>query len=305
MKTNHIRFISIALLSVLFLSKSVMAQEFNLDVKVNTPTLKVADPKTLSTLEKAIREFYNDRKWTSDDYESEERIEGSIQINIKDDPTANTFTADMYISTGRPVYMSNYTSPVINHVEKDISFTYNELDPLRDNRATFTDNLSAILTYYAYIMLGFDYDTFSPLGGDEHFKTANNIVANIPPNISSQDRSWSSLGGDRNRYWLVENLLNSRVRRYRQAVYSYHRNGLDKMESDAVVSKAIMLSALKEVQAVNEVYPNTMILQMFSNSKRAEILEIFKNSIKSEQRQVYDIMSKVDPSQADFLKELR
>ncbi len=282
-----------------------VTQELNIDVSVNAPALKVADPRTLKTLEKAIQEFFNDRKWTSDDYESEELIEGAIQFNITDDPSASTFVADMYISTGRPVYNSTYSSPVLNHVDRSISFTYNDGDPLRDNRSNFSDNLSSILTYYAYIILGFDYDTFSPMGGEEHFKTANNVLANIPPNISNQDRSWSSLGGDRNRYWLIENVLNARMKRYRQAMYDYHRKGLDKIETDVSTSKAIMFSAIKEVSAVNEVYPNTMLLQMFSNSKRAEILEVFKNSVKSEQRRVFDIMANIDPAQSDFLKELR
>ncbi len=296
----------ISLLLIFFVGlKCATAQEFKLEVSVNAPSLKIADPKSVKTLEKAIREFFNDRKWTSDDFESEELIEGSIQINIKDDPSANSFIADMYISTGRPVYNSNYTSPILNHVDRDISFNYTEGDPIRDNRSTFTDNLSSILTFYAYVILGFDYDTFSLLGGEEHFKTANNIVANIPPNISSSDRNWSSLGGDRNRYWLMENLLNARVKRYREAIYSYHRQGLDKIENDATVSKAIMLSALKQIGKVNETYPNSMIIQMFSNSKRAEILEVFKNSVKSEQRKVFDIMASIDPAQSDFLKELR
>lgn len=293
------------LLIILVSSKTISGQEFKLDVSVNAPALKIADPKSVKTLEKAIREFFNDRKWSSDDFESEELIEGSIQINIKDDPSANSFVADMYISTGRPVFSSNYTSPIINHVEKDISFNYTEGDPIRDNRSTFTDNLSAILTFYAFVIMGHDYDTFSRLGGDEYFKAANNIVANIPPNVSSSDRSWSSLGGERNRYWLVENMLNARVRKYREAIYTYHRIGLDKIESDVTVSKANILSAIKEIGKVNETYPNSMVLQMFSNSKRAEILEIFKNSVKSEQRRVFEIMAKIDPAQSDYLKELR
>ena len=293
------------LICTLLVSKSTIGQELNLDIKVNAPALKVADPRTLKTLEKSIKEFFNDRKWTSDEYESEELIEGSIQFNIKDDPSASTFVADIYISTGRPVFNSTYSSPLLNHVDRDISFAYNDGDPLRDNRSTFTDNLSSILTFYAYVILGYDYDSFSPMGGDAHFKTANDIMANIPPNISNQDRSWSSLGGDRNRYWLIENLLNNRMKRYRQAMYDYHRKGLDNIERDVATSKAIMFSAMKEVAEVNEIYPNSMALQMFSNSKRAEILEIFKNSVKSEQRRVFDIMANIDPAQSDFLKELR
>lgn len=295
----------VTILFLLVALTTSIGQELNLEVRVNAPTLKVADPRTITSFEKTLNEFFNERKWTSDEYETEERIEGTIQINIKDDPSANSFVADVYITSGRPVYNSNYTSPLLNHVDRDISFSYSELDPIRDNRNTYTDNLSSIMTYYAYIILGFDYDSFSLDGGEDHFKTANGIVANIPPNVSSSDRSWSSLGSERNRYWLINNILNPRLKRYRQAYYDYHRKGLDKMETDVVVSKAIMLSSLKEIRAVNESYPNSMILQMFSNSKRAEILEIFKNSIRTEQKLVYDIMSELDPAQSDFLKELR
>jgi hypothetical protein len=297
--------ILLTLLGIVYSSTASQAQEFNIDVTVNAPSLTTADPRTLTALESAIEEFYNDRKWTNDEYENEELIEGSIQFNITADLSASSFTADMYISSGRPVFNSTYTSPLINHVDRDISFTYNPGEPLRDNRGQFTDNLSSILTFYAYIILGFDYDTFSQLGGDDHFKTANNILANVPPSVSSVDRNWSSLGGDRNRFWMVENLLNARVEGFRSAMYDYHRKGLDRIEADVNTGKAIMFSAIKEAAVLNNEYPNSMIIQMFSNSKRAEILEVFKNSVKSEQRRVYDIMSKLDPAQADFLKELR
>ena len=156
--------ILLTLLVLSFVGSDSLAQEFNFDVTVNAPSLSKADPQTLSALENAIEEFYNDRKWTSDEFENEELIEGSIQFNITSDPSANTFTADMYISSGRPVYNSTYTSPLINHVDRNISFSYNPGEQLRDNRSQFTDNLSAILTFYAYIILGFDYDSFSLLG---------------------------------------------------------------------------------------------------------------------------------------------
>lgn len=281
------------------------AQELNLEVKITTPALRTADPKSLQVLEREIREFMNNQKWTSHDFEQEEKIEGALQINIKEDLTANSFVADFYISTGRPVFNSNYTTPVINHVEKDVAFSYEELTPLRNNASIFTDNLSAILTFYAYIMIGYDFDTFSSFGGEEYFRTANSILASVPPNVVANDPSWSSLGGERNRYWLIENLLNPKLRGYRQAVYNYHRNSLDKMTNDIPTSKAILLSSLKDIEAARRVYPDAMVLQMFSNAKRAEILEIFKNSVKSEQREVYRIMAAVDPAQSDYLSELR
>lgn len=292
-------------LILLVAAGTLWAQELNLEVRVNAPALTTADPKTITSLERAVKEFFNDTKWTNDSYESHERIEGSIQINIKDDLAANSFVADMYITTARPVYESSYSSPVLNHVDKNIRFIYSDLDPIRDNRNNFTDNLSSILTFYAYIILGYDYDTFSAEGGDEHFRIANSIVAAVPPTITKTDGSWTAKGGDRNRYWLMENLMDPKIKRFRKAMYDYHRSGLDRMSSDSALAKAIMLSSLKELRVLNEARPNTMVAQMFTNSKRAEILEVFKNSVKGEQNIVYNLMIKVDPSQADFLRELK
>lgn len=296
----------ICLIVVIVLFKTwALCQELAIDVSVNYPALATADEKTLKTLETAIREFYNNTQWTDLEFEREERIEGSIQLNIKSDPTANTFIADLYVNTGRPVYKSNYTSPILNHVDKDVGFTYEALNPILNNKNNFTDNLSAILTFYAYIIIGCDFDTFSSLGGDPYFKQAENILNNVPSNVTSGDKNWTSKGPERSRYWLLENMLNTRVKKMRQSIYDYHRNGLDKMHSDVSVSKAVILSSLKSVGQLSDLYRNAMIVQMFSNAKRAEILEIFKNSIKTEQRQVYKIMSSIDPSQVDQLRALR
>lgn len=296
----------ILLCTLIFLSRSNGdAQELNLQVEVNYPALKSADPKTLKTLETAVREFYNNTQWTDQAFEKEERIEGTIQFNIKNDPGTNVFVADIYVISGRPVFNSSYTSPILNHVDKDVSFSYEALAPILNNKNNFTDNLSSILTYYAYIILGYDYDSFSAMGGEPYFRIASDIIGNIPTTVSNGDRGWNSLGSERNRYWLIENLLNPRVKKLRQAMYDYHRNGLDKMHGDIGLSKAIMLSAIKNVGQVNTGYKNSMVVQMFSNAKQQEILEIFQNSIKSEQRQVYKVMSVLDPSQVDEIRALR
>ncbi len=279
------------------------AQELVMDIEVKYPALATADEKTLKKLENEIREFYNQTLWTEDNFEREERIECSMQINIKKDLSANVFVADIYVNSGRPVYQSNYTTPLLNHVDKDVTFSYEELNPILNNQGNYTDNLSSILTYYAYIILGYDYDTFSSMGGDPYFKIAQNIINNVP--ASAGDRSWTSSGSERNRYWLIENKLNPRVRKMRQATYDYHRNGLDKMGGDINSSKAVMLSSIKAIGQVSDLYRNAMVIQMWSNAKRQEVLEVFKNSIKSEQRQVYNVMATIDPSQVDLLKALR
>ncbi len=282
----------------------IAAQELFVEVQINTPALKIADPTLFSTLETAIREFYRNTKWTSDAYEPEEKIEANIQINVKDDMSANSFKVDIYVNSGRPVFNSNYTTPILNHSDRDVTLFYEPQNPIINNAQNFTDNLSSILTYYAYIILGFDYDSFSPLGGDDYFKIANSIVANIPPNVSAGDRNWSASGSDRNRYWLVENLLNPRMKRFRTAFYEYHMNGLDRMYGDPTLGKAVILSALKDISAANLDYRNTLLVQLFGNAKRGEILDVFKNSVKSEQRQVYKVMSEIDPGQIQQLQEL-
>ncbi len=293
----------LVLILILCVVSLTQSQELSMDVQVKYPALATASESTLQKLENEIRDFYNNTPWTEDQFTTEERIECSMQINIKRDPSANTFIADIYISSGRPIYQSNYTSQLLNHVDKDVSFAYEEDRPILTNAANFTDNLSSILTFYAYVILGFDYDTFSPMGGDQYFKIAENIINNVP--ASTGDASWTANGSDRNRYWMIENLLDPRVKRFRQSAYDYHRNGLDKMHKDINVSKAVMLSAIKDVGRVSDTYRNAMVIQMFSNSKRQEILEVFKNSIKSEQRQVYNVMASIDPSQVDQLKALR
>lgn len=283
----------------------INAQELNLDVRINTPTLKLADPKVFKTLETAIKEFMNNTSWTDDEFDALEKIEGSFQINIKDDIATNTFVADFYVTASRPVFGSNYYSTLLNHVDRSVTFSYEEYAPIYNNKNSFSDNLSAILTYYAYVIIGFDYDSFSAFGGDNYFQIANNIVASIPPNVSSSDKAWVSLNAQRNRYWLVENLLNPRVRPYRRAYYEYHRQGLDVMNNDAEKAKLVMLASLKTIGDVNKSYPDSMILQMFTDSKKQEVLDIFVPAARGDRLKVYDIMTKLSPSQVSEYSDLR
>ena len=296
-----------AVLFILFLFcyNFIFAQEFNIQVSVQAPRLKVADESVLKTLEAEIKEFYNNRKWTDDDFEEEERIEGTIQINISEDLSATSFDATVLVSTSRPVFNSNYTTVLLNHIDRNFKFNYEQNTPLRDNSVAFTDNLSAMLTFYAYVMLGYDYDSFSPMGGDKYFKIAQNLIGSIPTNIAQGGFGWSASEGSRNKYWLIENALNPRFTPYRQAYYKYHRKGLDMMADNAVVGKANILDALKSMDRVNRSFRNSMIMQMFSNSKNTEILEIYKNSLKPEQRTVYNIMSTIDPAQSEVIAELK
>jgi hypothetical protein len=283
----------------------VFGQELSIDVAINTPTLKVADEKVFETLKTTITEFYNTTRWTEDTFEPEERIEGTLQINVKEDLSTNSFVADFYVSTSRPIYNSNYYSQTLKLRDNDVTFFYEQFGPLFNNSNGFSDNLSAILTFYAFIILGTDYDTFEPLGGEKYFQIAQSIVNSIPSNVTGADRAWNAVGSKRNRYWLIENILNPRVKPYRQAIYDYHRRSLDEMHKDTERSRAVMLSAITSIGEVNRTFPNSMILKLFSDTKRQEIVEVFTPGSQGEKDKVYNIMSAIDPALASEFNSLR
>lgn len=292
---------------VLFLSCLAIigkTQEFDFNVKVSvSPSLTKADPRVFNSLERSIEEFINNNKWTEDEFEEEERIKGNIQITIVNDPSATSFVADILIQSIRPVFNSEYSTQVMNYYDNSIPFNYVELQPLENNINVFRDNLSSVLLYYIYYMLGLDYDTFSLLGGQEYFQIAQNIVQIVPPG-SNGDTGWD-VSVDNSRADMVETILNPRSRRIREAYYYYHRLGLDEASGDLGKAKASMMSALKDVQSVNAANPNAMSVQMFMDAKRKEIVEIFMESDNRQVAQIYDILTEVDPSQTELYNQLR
>ena len=191
---------------------------------------------------------------------------------------------------------------MLNHLDRDLSFAYEQFQPLRFSRNAFNDNLSSVLSFYAYIILGLDYDSFSPFGGEPHFQAALEILNSVPQGAGP---GWASLDSDRNRYWIIENLLSPRVRPLRQALYDYHRQSLDVMHKDALSARAIMTDALESVGQVNQTYPNSMILQMFMNAKSDEIVEIYKNGTQAEKDRMIRTLSRIDAANASKYRVLR
>jgi len=290
----------------LFAGVQSIAQEFNFQVTINTPKLQTADPKVFETLETAIEEFMNTTNWTDDVFEFEERINGNIVININEEKSASRFTAEMAIQAARPVYNSSYETVLLTYQDNNVWFDYEQYQPLIFSQNAFNDNLTAILGFYAYVILGMDYDSFAPLGGQEFFQTAQEIVNNVPPGAASvSPQGWRSLDGNRNRFWMIENLLSPRVRPYRQAMYDYHRQGLDIMYEDPAAGRAIIADALDAVAEVDRAYPNAMIIQMFSDAKGDEIAEIFKQSSPQEKNKIIQIMSRIDAAKVSKYQAIR
>ncbi len=280
-------------------ANNLKGQEFNLNVKVSTPTSKLIDPKVFKTLENQIQEFYNTTRWTEDEFEPEERIEGDILITVKDEVSPTRFIADLTIQTIRPIFNSSVNTRMINHIDKEISINYIELQPIYRNLNGFTDNLSQILTFYGYLMLGFDYESFAPNGGQEYFQIAETIISNVPTNVVKSDQAWDPMNRKRTRYSIINNLMNPRSKDFRQAFYDYHRNGMDILATDVERAQVILLDCLQKVDQLERAIPNNTIVNLFCDTKRNEIIDIFQGADKKKRNEVYRIMVKVDPAQTD------
>ncbi|HMQ48179.1 MAG TPA: DUF4835 family protein [Saprospiraceae bacterium] len=274
---------------------ALQAQELNVNVKINTLKLQTADPRIFQTLEGAIMEFMNNQKWTDDEFEPEERINANLVLTIQEEISVTSFKAELAVQASRPVYGAEYETPLFNHIDKNVTFTYEQYQPLQFSKNRYNDNLSSILAFYAHMILGYDYDSFSPFGGDSYFQAAQDIVNNVPEGEAEVYPGWRPLNSNnRNRYWLAENMLSPRVRPFRQAWYDYHRQGLDVASSNFTTGRAVIAACMDQLQLVDKDYPNSMIIQVFTDTKSQEIVDIFTNGTIQEQNKVIQIMSRLD-----------
>lgn len=293
------------LLFLIVLAVGLQAQELNFTVKVNTQKLQTVDARVFETLENTLVDFLNNQKWTEDVYEPEERIKCNLVLTVQEERSPTDFKVDLAISASRPVYNSTYETPLFNHLDKEVTFSYQQYEPIQYSQNNYNDNLSAVLSFYVYIVLGMDYDSFSPFGGSQYFQIAQDILNNVPSSAAAANPGWRSIESNRNRYWLIENLLSPKFRPYRQAMYDYHRQSLDIMADDPATARAIMVEALGNIRQANNGTPNSMLVQVFNNAKANEIVEIFKGGSMAEQNQVIQIMSRIDASNASKYREIR
>ena len=289
---------------ILFYVPVSFAQELNAEIRVNAPTLKTTAPEQIDQLQEALREFLNTTTWTNDNYQPHERIKCNFALTITQERGDNTFLADLSIQSTRPVYGSNYETPVFTYQDKDILFTYETFKPLENNRDNFRDNLSAVFTYYAYLIIGMDNDTFSPYGGDKYLSIVSSLVNQIPPGLVASNPGWAPQS-KRNRYWLIENYLSPKARSYRQAMYDYHLKGLDVMHNDAEKGRDMMFKALQTIENVRNNDPSLFIIQLFSSAKQSEIISVFKVATPQMKNNVYRIMSTIDPANSSRYEEIR
>ncbi len=280
----------------------IFAQEFNLNVTVNTPNIQTVDPKVFKSLEIQVKEFINSTKWTDDLFEPYERIKGNLQLTIKKENGGNSFDAEIQIQATRPVYGATYETPIFTHMDNQFTFNYEQLQPMVYAKNTANDNLISVLSYYVYVILGVNYDSYALFGGDSYFQTAQDIV-----NLAPQEGSgWSNRDPQArgNRFWLAENMQSPRVKPYRQTIYNYHRQGLDIMSNNVTKGRQNMLAALEDVDKVNATYPNCFSLRIFANTKWSELIEIFKKATPDQKVRLTQIMQRVDPANSGKLRDL-
>ncbi len=278
-------------------------QELKCKVNIVTPKLQNTDPKVFDNLKSTIETFMNQQKWTDDVFENDERINVNISLTISGENGANSFKGELSIQALRPVYGSNYETPILNHLDKHFNFSYEQFQPIQYTKNQYNDNLTSMMAFYAYFILGLDYDTFSPYGGDPYFQTAQEIITTLPKSLQDED-GWAQKFGLRNRNWMLESTLNPKCRGFRQAMYDYHRQGLDVMAANAELGRKNMAKAVALIDQAYQSYPQAMIIQMFMNSKGLEMVEIFKESNFTEKQQIYNTLNKLDAPNASRYRDL-
>ncbi len=289
---------------------SVSAQELQARLTVMAAKISTQVNKSVfQTLQTSLTNFLNNRKWTNDVYQPAEKIQCNFLLNIEQDLGNNVYRGKLTIQAARPVYSSTYDSPIINFMDDDVVFRYQEFQPIEfnENRVQGNDpmasNLPAILAYYVNIILGFDYSSFSLKGGDVYFKKAWNIVSNAPE--GSEITGWKSFESLRNRYWLAENLNNNRFNLVHEAIYSYYRNGMDKFFEDEEQARDGILNSLNLLNTVNSENPNSMLLQFFFQGKSTELVKVFSKAKGETRTRAHDLLTKLDLTNAQTYKELR
>jgi hypothetical protein len=293
-----LRNIAVALLAIpLFVS----AQELNCKVTINADQIQTSDRAIFRDMERAIAQFLNSRKWTTDSYKNHERINCSLFLNISKMPSIGNFQASAQITAGRPVFNSNYESVILNFADREWDFEYLESMPLEYNDNNYISNLTSMLAYYAYIIIGMDSDSFSELGGTPYFQKALMVVNNAQP---ANRAGWAALAGNRNRYNLIENINNPQMLELRKNTYRYHRLALDTFEKNPEESRTIILDVLKNVKKIWSIFPTSIFVISFFDTKSNELVNVFSSGTLQTKREAYDILVSIDSKRNIYQKIL-
>ena len=286
------------------------SQEINCKIKIMSDRIQNVDKQIFTNIESNIRDFINQRKWTNDEFQAEERIDMNILINLLTKTEDDIYAATFSIQTSRPVYNTSYTSSLVNHVDKDVVFKLNQFTQIQfdENRISgndaMTSNLSALIAYYVYISLGLDYDSYKLNGGTVYYNKALNIVNNAPEEGKSIS-GWKAIEGTKNRYWIIDQLLNPRFAGLRSYLYTYHREGFDLLSTKPEEAKTKILSGIPTLGLIQRENPGAFLLQFFFNAKSDELTKLLA-LVPQEKRGAYiNLLMQMDVTNANKYNNLK
>lgn len=291
------KFISAIIL--FFLPSPIFGQELNCKVTINADQIQTTDRGVFKDMERAFATFLNTRKWTNDSYKNFEKINCTLFLNINKMPSIGNFAANVQITAARPIYNTNYETVLFNFADRDWEFEYIESLPLEYNDNSYITNLTSMLAFYAYIIIGMDYDSMSELGGSPYFQKAFTVANNAQ---GSNRVGWQGLGNSRNRYALIDNINNPQMAELRKNTYKYHRLALDTFGKNPDQSRGQVLDVLKSVKNVWSIYPNSILVISFFDTKATELVNIFSEGSLPVRREAYDILTNIDPKRNIYQK---
>lgn len=285
---------SIIYLILFFISFHALAQELNCDVKIIPPRIMISGPEVFQTMERAIEEFLNGRKWSKDQWQQDERIPCTIQITIEKQNSQRDFEGTIQIGSSRPVYNTDYKTPLVSINDRNLTFQFQENTQLQWSPDQHRDNLSSVLAFYALYIIASDYDSFSLEGGTDNFLICQTIVTNAQ---NAPESGWRASGekGQQNRYWLIENILTETFSPLREANYNYHRQGLDKMYTERVTATNNIIDALNGLNNIHKIKPSSYNMQVFYYAKADEIVNIFKPLPDEQKAPIAELCKRLDP----------
>lgn len=281
---------------------ALQAQELNCKLQINSSKIQTTDKAIFKNLEEALNNLINQRKWTELNVNSVEKIDCSVTIIINEMPSEEQFKSELQIAVSRPVYNTSYTTPTFMFKDNDFNFSYQDMQQIEFNSNYIQDNLTAVIAFYVYIVLGIDMDTFSPMGGEGMFRQAESI-ANAAQSIG--ETGWKAFESERNRHALISSLLDDKMKPMRELSYNYHRLGLDEMQKDAEQSRGKITNYLKSLNSIYEINPTNVLLQMFVETKIDEIVQLYSKASASEKKTIFDLLSLVAPTMSNRYKTLQ
>lgn len=281
---------------------SVRGQELNCTVKINSDQVEGTNKQVFATLERSLSEMVNTRKWTELSFSGIEKIDCTFQLTIKKVTDQTRYSAELIVQSRRPVFNAAYTTALMNFKDTEVEFNYQENEPLVYNEQTIENNLVAVFTYYIYMILGVDSDSFAPLGGSPYFRRAEQIVTQAQ---SSSEKGWRAFDNNRNRYALVTALLQESLMPYRRFWYDYHRKGLDDLALNVDKGRAQITRSMKALTEIREREPQSVLLSLFIDTKLDELVNLYSKTNQTEKENVYKLLMNIYPAYGSRLADLR